>query len=743
MAGLGGLARESIEFHLDQADLRGSLRCSLGVVLPIAIGVSLGALGDGISAAVGALNAGFLSFQGAYRQRVGIILVASPGMAAAAVTGALAAHVLWASIVATGLWAFVAGIATVFGQRALVIGLQWAVTAVVVNAFPLSFSRALVYGGMILAGAALQAALAVASWPIRSYRAERLAITAAYRNLAALASAVQSGGSLSSSPSAVDEARRALSDPQPFGETRQRLLFETLLDEAERVGAELAAIGHLRAELAEQQGDVAPLDSLSRDAASFLRSIATALASDSAPGRPRLGERLQRDLEQISGLAARASPGVPDWLARETAAAAEALAGQLRAAARAAEESASRKRWRFSSSERADGERRRSAARRGPREEFVDLRANISWDSAAFRHALRLSGAVAAAMVVFRLSGLAHGYWIALTALLVLRQDYRSTAVRGLSRVGGTVAGAGLSTLLIAGLEPPAAWLIVLLGLASFAAYLLVRVNYALFSVFVTTYVVVLLSFVALPALATAADRVAATVIGGGLAVGVYLAWPTWESGMIAGQLASLVRAQADYGEAVLNCFAEPSSDLRQRLGQLRSTARLARSNAELSLIRLLEEPARARRASPLSAERLTGLAAAARRLSLGILTLHARLPGENVPPLPPLGTFAAALGGGMRLLADRLCDLGEDSSASASYEEAEESLRRCHNELVARLAGESRRDDVALVLAETDELTDALNSASHLLGQLREPGAPRPTSGRPTPEGRRLPACS
>ena len=59
---------------------------------------------------------------------------------------------------------------------------------------------------------------------------------------------------------------------------------------------------------------------------------------------------------------------------------------------------------------------------------LVTLAANVSLRSTAFRHALRLAATMAVATAAWRVSGLPRGYWIPMTALLVLKPGQAATA---------------------------------------------------------------------------------------------------------------------------------------------------------------------------------------------------------------------------------------------------------------------------------------------------------------------------
>lgn len=131
------------------------------------------------------------------------------------------------------------------------------------------------------------------------------------------------------------------------------------------------------------------------------------------------------------------------------------------------------------------------------------------------RYALLLGLATTAAVILEQRVGLPHGYWVALTVLLVLRRGGTETVIRGLQRIGGTVIGAGAATLIAALLRPEPQVLILLILVAAWCAYAAQWVNYGTFSASVTSYIAFLFALEGLPEATVAGDRVAATVLGG------------------------------------------------------------------------------------------------------------------------------------------------------------------------------------------------------------------------------------
>ena len=152
------------------------------------------------------------------------------------------------------------------------------------------------------------------------------------------------------------------------------------------------------------------------------------------------------------------------------------------------------------------------------------LWANLTPRSETFLYALRLSLTLAAAAVVAFLTHLPNGYWVPMTALLVLKRDFQGTFARGLERVVGTVAGAALATLLVHALHLDPATIGALVVLFAWLGYALVNVNYAVYAVFLTAYIVFLLDFGGLSTRTVVAHRTINTALGGGVALLSYAA---------------------------------------------------------------------------------------------------------------------------------------------------------------------------------------------------------------------------
>jgi len=132
--------------------------------------------------------------------------------------------------------------------------------------------------------------------------------------------------------------------------------------------------------------------------------------------------------------------------------------------------------------------------------------------SPEMRYAVLLGLATGAAVVLEQQLRLSHGYWVALTVLLVLRRGGTETVIRGLQRIAGTLVGAGAGALMATFGRPDPPLLLLLIVFTAWCAYAAQWVNYGTFSAAVTSYIVLLF---ALSGPLVAGDRVTATILGG------------------------------------------------------------------------------------------------------------------------------------------------------------------------------------------------------------------------------------
>lgn len=153
----------------------------------------------------------------------------------------------------------------------------------------------------------------------------------------------------------------------------------------------------------------------------------------------------------------------------------------------------------------------------------VGLRRHVSIHSPIGRYAFQLSATLAVAAVAYRWLQLPNGYWVPMTAAIILKPDFHHTFSRGLARLCGTILGVILSATLAALLHPGPPLQAVFILLFAWLGYALIKVNYALFAIFITCYVTVLLAMAGFPILPVVRARLLDTAFAGALSLLVYL----------------------------------------------------------------------------------------------------------------------------------------------------------------------------------------------------------------------------
>ena len=618
----------TIRIDWSQFDGPAALRCTIGVLIPLVGGLVFGQPLVSAFGAVGAMSVGFGSFQGAYRSRATVMVLAAFGMAISIFIGSLAGHSDIAEIAAATLSAFISGLLVAIGPSAAFVGLQSVVAVLIASGFPADPAGAAFRAVIVLAGGLVQTLLVVIIWPLRRFSVERQTIAAAYRSLGRYASTLPGIDGAPPEPHTFAAIAPPIDDPHPFSQGGAVLVFQALFDEAERIRASLAS---LATEQRRPSTTAASCTSaLPPLYARALMEIADALEEERDPGegdRP-IWEPIDQCLDSLPASAA-----------------VDALLGQIRAAWRTAGLLTSK-------SNRASPPPRFTPLRPRPpiRDAFMTLRVNLTLESTACRHALRLAAAIAITDTIYRVMHLPRGYWMPMTALLVLRPDFHDTFARGVARIAGTILGAGIATLIVRELEPGPSALAAFVLAFVWGCYAVFRVNYALFTVCVTGYVVFILRLSGVAEMTAATTRAIDTVAGGTLALAIYAIWPTWAATTVRASLAALLETHGRYVSALLDSYVTPEKPDLVRLVELRSEARLARSNFEAAAERMLAEPSRK---GALGSRTMTGVVAALRRHALAALALHAGIERGIDRPFPGMARLSAEMKVSLSLLAD------------------------------------------------------------------------------------------
>ena len=414
-------------------------RAAIGVALPLVVGAATGHPADGAMAAAGALPVGVAATSATLPTApVGLLLATTCGMAVSTFVGSLCAGHEVAVVVSLAIWGYVAGLLVTLGRDATITGVQAVVALIVFGRYPGGIATAALHASAVLAGGLLQTALALLLRPPVRRRAERAVLADLYQRLAALATGTTYGGP---SGEAISNAGTLLTRRAPDDTT-----LRDLLDEARRIRLELQALTGV--------ADVTGVDDLTGAAARALRDISRSVARAAAPPPERAElaaavDALRRGAEE---------PGRAGVRRRSAAARAAALLGQLRAANRLAGALA--------------GQRRLPLPRVGGRAPSLQLTGALQGNLArlrevatdrhapAHRHAIRLGVLLPLADVLALQLPWQRGYWVPLTALVVLKPDYAATMQRGIARIIGTGLGIVLAGVLVATARPTGAALV-------------------------------------------------------------------------------------------------------------------------------------------------------------------------------------------------------------------------------------------------------------------------------------------
>jgi uncharacterized membrane protein YccC len=718
----GGMLRRAFRnafvFDRKRADFGFAIRCSVGVAIPLVGALAAGHPALGVPGAMGAMSVGFTSKQGLYRTRAAVMLVTASAMALTTCLGAIAGKSTVALVLLMALFSYGYGVVSALGPSASSAALNAVVALIIFSgqaAQPMASAvssatalppAAVLQPLLVFAGGLVQTVLLVFVWPLIGYSAERRALAAVYRGLAAYGRTVAQGIMDMPDAQKIAAARKALADPQPFAKRADIAVFQSLLDCGERIRASLAIIASERAVAIGEQDEqtLAGMGDVAAATAKLADEIADALSAARAPAAAAEDWRSADEAaERAQHLCGRFAAHAGD----ET----RALFGQLRSA------------WRIAGYPAGDaallpgelgefGEPSEAGERPQVSVQFQDamhtLRASLPLSSPFGRHALRLAITLALATALYRGFAIDRGYWMTLTALIVLKPDFTTSFVRGLLRIVGTLIGALLATGLSLGIARGPTADVAFAILFALLGYWLIDVNWGLLGITVTAYIVFLFSLLGLPDHAAIAARVFATLYGGGLAVLAMFVWPTWEGKRAGEQLAELIDALRRYALLVLGAYADPATFDPAGIRRAQAAAWTARLEAETSVDRAVGEPPQTH---VLPRKSLLGILAATRRIgfTVGLLALNARLRHAAPYARPTLRTFL-----------DSLSAAFERVAASIREGRAPQALPPLRREFEALRREIDTHDDreAPLVLAECDFLVDALNTAAQLAAE-------------------------
>jgi uncharacterized membrane protein YccC len=693
--------RESIRVDLARISPWGGALRAIPVVALVAFGLGIGSARTALTFGIGANLVAVVSLVGTTRVAMSVVAFDVVGLGCASFVGAATAFDTPLHLAVLAVWCFAAGMLVVFGLGPATAGVQSIIAFVVFGRFSDGPAAALSLGALVASGAAVEGLALLALRLPTTSRAQRARLALAYQRLSILSE--EAGSNAGEVAVDLDSAAQLIGGDTAVEAGHDVSRLQSLVDEARRIRLELIAVAGLRRRLerganTEVRGAVArALKALAGE----ISAIAVTLRSGTMTGRVGTEEReFARELTTLRGLLERTLEGDP--LATQLLTHLEALAGQLRAvtALLAAPGGARRSRTPRSRSGRQLPTIRDLIVIASSDLAFV--RESLTLSSSAFRHALRLAFAVPAAELIANALGLPRSYWVAFAVAVVLKPDYSSLFRRGLGRVVGTILGATLAALIVGGLHPGTAMTVVLVALCAWAAYSLWRASFAVATSFVTALVLFLISTTQVDTLSTATDRLIDTVLGGAIALGVYMAWPTWSSSDAYDALERLVADERGYLSDLLTAI-ERDPDARARLGERARAVRLAFAAAEAAIGRARDEPRRHRFDDDFG----RGILAAARRVVQSAHSLRSEIErGLSITPLPPFEELAS-------LLDRALTSIAKQLGGDLNHEDF--GLRDHYLITASEL---SERGASPVIALQLDEIVDAVNTMGAIVSE-------------------------
>ncbi len=601
--GLNGLApllarlNKLVPLDLGAISIAAGIRAAFACALPVLIGELSG--NNHLSwIAIAAFWGCLADTGGAWSDRVLAMGAFTVIGAAGCFFGTLVNPHAGAAVGFTLLWCFLCSLARVYGAAAATVGLLLNSAILVTLGVPAGgLDEALRLAGLTVAGGLWAMFLALVLWQLQPYGPAVKAVARCWLALAeyaaALSQLLRGAGSDSTQWNALSSARRrstreaiemareviVATRRSRAGNTDRGQRLLALLADADQVYAALIGLNELLevSAAAADAGVRRAMRVLLGRLAGRAEALAQTVEGETAAPPPELGPAAERLRQRI------AASGRQDAYVY-TVELLQQVARWIEAAFENLGQPQTRQTHLTSMVEQAVARRLRVSELLGT------LRANLNFDSVAFRHALRLALTAAAAVLATRIFDISRGYWISITAIVVLQPYMVETWRRTFDRIAGSVLGGLIAAWLMQLVGAPLQMALLIFPL-SIIAFALRSVNYALFMLCMTPLVVLISELFQTEGIGDAhlaSLRALDSILGGGLGLAAsFLLWPSWETPQLPRQLAEAVREHRDYLLVVLGGKPDAKD---QDIGAARRQAGLASNNAEASLQRVLSE---------------------------------------------------------------------------------------------------------------------------------------------------------
>ncbi|WP_144143022.1 FUSC family protein [Paraburkholderia sp. BCC1884] len=180
---------------------------------------------------------------------------------------------------------------------------------------------------------------------------------------------------------------------------------------------------------------------------------------------------------------------------------------------------------------------------------FGQIFSNLTMASPSFRHALRVTIAVAVGFWLGRLLPLTNAYWIVMTTVIILKPGYSLTKQRNGQRIVGTLIGCAASIGLMVFVKEPHILLVVMFA-SMVMSYSLLLFNYTASVVFTSSYVLLMFHLLAPGSMRIIGERAIDTVVGCAIAIAASHLFPYWEYRLMGKLVSTMLGATRQYLEA-------------------------------------------------------------------------------------------------------------------------------------------------------------------------------------------------
>ncbi|WP_028227194.1 FUSC family protein [Paraburkholderia ferrariae] len=180
---------------------------------------------------------------------------------------------------------------------------------------------------------------------------------------------------------------------------------------------------------------------------------------------------------------------------------------------------------------------------------YLQIFSNLTMASPSFRHALRVTIAVAVGFWLGRILPLTNAYWIVMTSIIILKPGYSLTRQRNAQRIVGTLIGCAASVALILIVKQPLVLLVSMFA-AMVMSYSLLLFNYTASVVFTSAYVLLMFHLLAPGGMRIIGERAIDTVVGCMIAIGASHLFPYWEYRLMGKLVNDMIAATRKYLEA-------------------------------------------------------------------------------------------------------------------------------------------------------------------------------------------------